>query len=147
VWQTNQPSMRAIVYDPSSPHGLRLGEAPEPQPDEQEALIEVRAIALNFADVAFLAQRRQPGEVVGFEAAGVVLEAAAGGSGPAAGARFRTSRRMGPPTCGECRSTGERARDGRFGRCSGCAGGGRDRPEGTASPRICGWPAHLSDRR
>jgi NADPH:quinone reductase len=85
--QTNQPSMRAIVYDPSSPHGLRLGEAPEPQADDHEALIEVRAIALNFADVAFLAERRQPGEVVGFEAAGMVLEAAADGSGPAAGAR------------------------------------------------------------
>jgi NADPH2:quinone reductase len=78
--------MRAIVYDPRSAHGLRLGEAPEPRPGDHEALVEVRAIALNFADIAFLAQRRKPGEVVGFDAAGVVLRAAADGSGPAAGA-------------------------------------------------------------
>ncbi len=65
--------MRAILHDPSAPHGLRLGEAPDPQPGEHEALSEVQAIALNFADVAFLAERRKPGEVVGFEAAGATM--------------------------------------------------------------------------
>jgi NADPH:quinone reductase len=79
--------MRAIIYDPAAPHGLRLGESPEPQPDEHEALVEVRAIALNFGEVAFLAERRKPGEVVGWEAAGVVVKAASDGSGPSFGDR------------------------------------------------------------
>jgi NADPH:quinone reductase len=79
--------MRAVIYDPATRHGLRLGEAPEPRPGERQALIEVRAIALNFGEVAFLAERRKPGEVVGWEAAGIVLEAAADGSGPPRGAR------------------------------------------------------------
>jgi NADPH:quinone reductase len=79
--------MRAVLYDPAAPHGLRLGAAPEPQPRAHEALVEVHAIALNFGEVAFLADRRKPGEVVGWEAAGIVLEAAAHGSGPPSGAR------------------------------------------------------------
>src|SRR5262245_21272555 len=80
--------MRAILYDPTGPDGLRLGEAPDPQPGEHEALMEVRASALNFGEVAFLAERRKPGEVVGWEAAGVVLKAASDGSGPPLGARI-----------------------------------------------------------
>jgi NADPH:quinone reductase len=79
--------MRAIVYDPAAPHGLRLGLAAEPEPNEHEALVEVHVIALNFGELAFLADRRRAGEVVGWEAAGVVLEAATDGSGPPAGAR------------------------------------------------------------
>jgi NADPH:quinone reductase-like Zn-dependent oxidoreductase len=51
-------------------------------------LVEVHAIALNFGEVAFLANQRRPGEVVGWEAAGVVLQAASDGSGPSAGARI-----------------------------------------------------------
>jgi NADPH2:quinone reductase len=80
--------MRAIIYDPTAPHGLRLGETPDPKPSEHEALVEVHAIALNFGEVAFLAERRQPGEVVGWEAAGVVLKPASDGSGPPLSARI-----------------------------------------------------------
>ena len=79
--------MRAIVYDPGAPHGLRLGMALDPVPGAHEALVEVHAIALNFGEVAFLAERCKPGQVIGWECAGVVLEAAADGSGPPAGAR------------------------------------------------------------
>jgi NADPH2:quinone reductase len=79
--------MRAIVYDPAAPHGLRLGAAPEPRPRADEALLEVHAFALNFGELAFIAGQRKPGEVVGWEAAGVVLEAAANGAGPRAGVR------------------------------------------------------------
>jgi NADPH:quinone reductase-like Zn-dependent oxidoreductase len=50
--------MRAVIYDPAARHGLRLGEAPEPRPGERQALVEVRAIALNFGEVAYLAERR-----------------------------------------------------------------------------------------
>jgi NADPH2:quinone reductase len=79
--------MRAILYDPGAPQGLRLGMVPEPQPGAHEALVDVRAVALNFADVAFLDERFAPGDVVGFEAAGVVLAAATDGSGPPRGER------------------------------------------------------------
>jgi NADPH:quinone reductase len=79
--------MLAILYDPAAPCGLRLGDAPEPKPDKRQALVEVHAAAINFADVAFLAKRFKPGDIVGFEAAGTVIEPAADGSGPQRGAR------------------------------------------------------------
>jgi NADPH:quinone reductase-like Zn-dependent oxidoreductase len=79
--------MKAILYEPTAPHGLRLGETSEPQPREHEALMQVHSFALNFGEVAFLAERRKPGAVVGWEAAGVVLEPASDGSGPPRGAR------------------------------------------------------------
>jgi NADPH2:quinone reductase len=79
--------MRAIVYDPTAPHALRFGQAPEPKAGQQEALVEVHAIALNFGELAFVADHHQAGEVVGWEAAGVVLEPASDGAGPPAGAR------------------------------------------------------------
>jgi NADPH2:quinone reductase len=85
--ETSESTMQAILYDPTAPHGLRLDVAPDPQPTQHEALIAVHAFALNFADVAYLAKRRKPGDVVGFESAGTVLQAAADGSGPPAGAR------------------------------------------------------------
>jgi NADPH:quinone reductase len=79
--------VRAIVYDPAAPHGLRLDLAAEPEPGEHEALVEVHAIALNFGEVAFLADHHKASEVVGWEAAGVVLEPASDGAGPRAGSR------------------------------------------------------------
>ena len=102
--------MRAIVYDPDAPHGLHLGMAPDPEPGPHEALVEVHAIALNFGEVAFLAERRKPGWVIGWECAGVVAEAAADGPGPPAGARrwVRTHPRMGRA------SSDERGRSSRW---------------------------------
>ena len=82
--------MRALVHDPHAPHGLRLGEAPDPAPRASEALIEVGAVSLNFADLAFLRERVAPGGVPGFDAAGTVVAADAAGSGPPAGARVAT---------------------------------------------------------
>ena len=79
--------MRAIVYDPAFAGHLRLSDVNTPQPGKHQALVEVHAIAINFADVAFLATRFRPGEVVGFEAAGVLVEAASDGSGPPRGSR------------------------------------------------------------
>jgi NADPH2:quinone reductase len=75
--------MLALLHDPEAPHGLRLGEAPDPQPGAGEVLIDVRAVSLNFGEVAFV-DRRTPGEVPGWDAAGVVI------SGPNAGARVIT---------------------------------------------------------
>lgn len=80
-------SMRAIVYDPQAPANLRFDEVGEPSPGEGQAVIEVHAIALNFGEVHFIDQMRLPGEVPGWDSAGVVVQAAADGSGPQAGAR------------------------------------------------------------
>ena len=49
--------MRALVHDPDAPDGLRLGEAPDPEPGPAEALVQVDAISLNFGELAFLRDR------------------------------------------------------------------------------------------
>jgi NADPH:quinone reductase len=74
--------MRAVIYDPQARTNLRLADVDEPVVADSEALIEVRAIALNFGEVNFIDQMRKPGEVPGWDAAGVVVKAAADGSGP-----------------------------------------------------------------
>ncbi len=60
--------MRALVHDPDAAHGLRVGEAPDPEPGPSEALVQVSAVSLNFADLAFLRDRHAPGAVAGFDA-------------------------------------------------------------------------------
>ncbi|HEY1569584.1 MAG TPA: hypothetical protein VGF68_21310, partial [Solirubrobacteraceae bacterium] len=82
--------MRALVHDPDSPHGLRLGEAADPTADPGQALVRVEATSLNFGEVAFLADHAQPGDVAGWDAAGTVVATARDGSGPAAGSRVVT---------------------------------------------------------
>ncbi|GAA2366158.1 zinc-binding dehydrogenase [Streptomyces cuspidosporus] len=86
--------MRALLYDPEAPQGLRLGEAPEPVPREAQSLIEVHAASLNFGELAYREERARPGQVLGWDAAGVVVRPAADGSGPAAGTRVVC---FGPP--------------------------------------------------
>jgi len=83
-------TMTALVHDPAAPRGVRLDEVPSPAPTASQALVAVRAIALNFGELAFLDRMRRPGEVPGWDAAGVVLRAAEDGSGPPAGARVAT---------------------------------------------------------
>jgi NADPH:quinone reductase len=82
--------MRAVVYDPAAPANLRVREVSPPSVADDEVLIDVRAIALNFGEVRFIDQTRQPGEVPGWDAAGVVVQAAADGSGPPRGTRVVT---------------------------------------------------------
>jgi len=79
--------MLAIVYAPGSPQNLRLGTVPEPEPADDQLVIAVRATSLNFGEVAYMAKRQQAGHVAGNDAAGVVLRAAADGSGPPVGTR------------------------------------------------------------
>jgi len=79
--------MRAVVYDPQARANLRLADVGEPVVAASEALIQVRAIALNFGEVHFIDQMHKPGEVPGWDASGVVLKAAPDGSGPPAGSR------------------------------------------------------------
>jgi NADPH:quinone reductase-like Zn-dependent oxidoreductase len=80
--------MRALVHDPGAPQGIAFGDVPDPEPRASEALIRVAATSLNFADVAFLPDRGVPGAVPGFDAAGVVIDAARDGSGPPPGTRI-----------------------------------------------------------
>jgi NADPH:quinone reductase len=82
--------MRALCYDPDAPAGLRLATTAGPAPGAGEALVAIRAIALNVGEMTGLAERKQPGEVLGWDAAGVVVQPAADGSGPPAGARVIT---------------------------------------------------------
>jgi NADPH2:quinone reductase len=74
--------MRAVIYDPEGRANLRLADVDEPVVADSEALVEVRAVALNFGEVHFIDQNRKPGEVPGWDAAGVVVQVAADGSGP-----------------------------------------------------------------
>jgi NADPH:quinone reductase len=79
--------MRAVVYDPQARANLRFADVEQPVAAASEALIDVRATALNFGEVHFIDRMRKPGEVPGWDAAGVVVQAAADGSGPPVGSR------------------------------------------------------------
>ncbi|WP_433796192.1 zinc-binding dehydrogenase [Actinoplanes sp. CA-252034] len=79
--------MEALVHHRTGQHMLRLGTAPDPQPGPSEALIRVVAFSFNFGEVAFRTPDLPDGTIPGWDAAGVVVTAAADGSGPAAGTR------------------------------------------------------------
>jgi len=82
--------MKALIFDPTAPGGLRLGEAPDPTPTRSQALVAVHAVSLNWAEAAALARLCKPGSVPGWDAAGVVVRAAEDGSGPLVGTRVST---------------------------------------------------------
>jgi NADPH:quinone reductase-like Zn-dependent oxidoreductase len=78
--------MRALLADRSAASGVSLEEAPDPQPERSETLVEVHAVSLNRGEVRRLSARAE-GTIPGWDVAGVVRAAAADGSGPPAGAR------------------------------------------------------------
>lgn len=82
--------MRALVFDSAVPAGLRLADVDTPIPTANQVLVAVHAVSLNSGEVRYLAESREPGEVPGWDAAGVVVHAAADGTGPPVGTRVTT---------------------------------------------------------
>ena len=80
--------MRAIIVDPSAPAALGLADVPEPVAGPSQVLLEVHHASLNHGDLNDARSGRvAQGGVLGSDAAGVVAQAAADGSGPATGTR------------------------------------------------------------
>ncbi|MFE3073097.1 zinc-binding dehydrogenase [Streptomyces sp. NPDC059247] len=79
--------MRAVLH---GTQGLRLGDVPAPRPRDDEALVAVAAISLNFGEIAYPPTGAPTGRVPGWDAAGIVTRGAADGSGPPAGSRVVT---------------------------------------------------------
>jgi len=77
--------MRALVSRQSQPFA-ELADVPDPSPNHDQALVEVRAFSLNRGETRRL-ETLEPGTVTGWDVAGVVRQPAADGSGPPAGAR------------------------------------------------------------
>lgn len=78
--------MRALVVDHTATAHLSLAEVSDPVPALDEVLVRVEAVSLNHGEVKGATGPGVPdGTVVGWDAAGVVVAAAADGSGPAAG--------------------------------------------------------------
>jgi NADPH2:quinone reductase len=79
--------MRGWITDPGGDAGLRLAtDLPEPEPGDAEAVIQVRAYSLNRGELGLIA-RRPEGFRPGQDIAGIVVRAAADGSGPPPGTR------------------------------------------------------------
>ena len=78
--------MRAIVASPEGPSFTDRREVPPPAPAANEALIAVRAFAVNRGELT-LVQRRGDGWQPGQDVAGEVVQQAADGTGPQVGER------------------------------------------------------------
>jgi NADPH:quinone reductase-like Zn-dependent oxidoreductase len=77
--------MRALVSTVSPPFA-EVAEVPDPRPMHNQALVQVKAFSLNRGETRRL-ESLEPGTITGWDVAGVVMQAAADGSGPRAGAR------------------------------------------------------------
>jgi NADPH:quinone reductase len=78
--------LKALVNKGEGGITVEIGEVPEPSPRPNEALVEVKAVAVNRGELRLLRARPrgwQPGQDV----AGVVVEQASDGSGPPVGIR------------------------------------------------------------
>ncbi|WP_215448160.1 zinc-binding dehydrogenase [Streptomyces sp. ATCC 21386] len=81
-------SVRALVVDPAAAAAVRLAEVPDPAPEPGQVLVEVSHASLNYGDLNDARSGRVPeGAVLGSDAAGVVVQAAGDGTGPAVGTR------------------------------------------------------------
>jgi NADPH:quinone reductase-like Zn-dependent oxidoreductase len=78
--------MPGYVTDSATPGGLVRRQLSEPEAGSHDAVIEVRAYAVNRGELQLL-QQRADGWTPGQDGAGVVARAAADGSGPPVGTR------------------------------------------------------------
>ena len=78
--------MKALVNKGDGAVGVEITEVPEPEPGPSEAVVEVRAVAVNRGELRLLMARPR-GWRPGQDVAGVVAESAADGSGPEKGSR------------------------------------------------------------
>lgn len=78
--------MRAVINSPDAGTPITFGEVPNPEPAADEALVRVHAFSVNRGELTLLAVR-PAGWRPGQDVAGVVVRAAADGSGPGEGAR------------------------------------------------------------
>ncbi|MGW5361151.1 zinc-binding dehydrogenase [Actinopolymorpha pittospori] len=81
-------STRALVVDPSAPTSIGFGEIPSPVAGPGQVLVDVLHASLNYADLNNARSGRVPvGAPLGLDAAGIVVQGAADGSGPGVGTR------------------------------------------------------------
>jgi NADPH:quinone reductase len=78
--------MRALVSTGQGATSFEVATVPEPDPASDTALVEVRAVSVNRGELSGAAVS-PAGTRFGWDLAGVVLRAAADGTGPAAGTR------------------------------------------------------------
>jgi NADPH:quinone reductase len=78
--------VKALVNTPKGPAPVELREVAEPTPAPHEALIAVQAFSLNRGELTLM-RIRPEGWRPGQDVSGIVLKAAADGSGPKEGAR------------------------------------------------------------
>src|ERR1700759_31528 len=78
--------MLALVNTPNGPAPLELREVADPAPARNEALLHIRSFSLNRGELSSFARNRE-GWIPGQDVAGIVLQQAANGVGPVAGAR------------------------------------------------------------
>ncbi|MEU3845028.1 zinc-binding dehydrogenase [Streptomyces sp. NPDC028635] len=78
--------MRRLIPTWDAARPVVLAEAPQPVPEPGEALVKVEAFAPNRGET-FLLEHPRPGLLPGKDIAGLVVQAAADGSGPGVGTR------------------------------------------------------------
>ncbi len=78
--------MRRLIPTGDAARPVAFAEAPQPVPEPDEVLIKVEAFAPNRGET-FLLERPRPGLLPGKDIAGLVVQAAADGSGPGVGTR------------------------------------------------------------
>ena len=81
--------MRALIVDPNATGRLSIGGAPDPTPHSDQCLVRVEAVSLNRGEVLQVS-RAAPGTILGWDAAGTVVQAARQG-GPSVGVRVVTN--------------------------------------------------------
>lgn len=80
--------VQALIADPSAPAAVRMADVAEPVAGPGQVLVDVHHLSLNYGDLNDARSGRvPPGGVLGSDAAGMVVRAAAEGGGPAVGTR------------------------------------------------------------